>query len=58
VLLETSVATICALTFVWPFAVSADPAQAEFRAFAIAAWIGFLAALVLLLACRVRHTSS
>ena len=57
--LAGSIAVICALTFVWPFAVSADPSHPAFRAAALTALISFLSALVVILvekACRARRT--
>jgi hypothetical protein len=53
--LWVSTAAICALTFVWPAAISADPEQAAFKLPAIAALIVFFAALLGLLAKRIRE---
>jgi hypothetical protein len=44
-----TIAVMCALTFVWPFAISADPSQPVFKWVAIATLILFFASLVLLL---------
>ena len=47
------VAAICVLTFVWPFAVSTDPAQPAFKIVAIAVLLLFFAAMLVLLAQRL-----
>jgi hypothetical protein len=52
-LLWLSVAAICFLTFVWPFAISIDPEQPYFKAPAIGALLTFFAATGLLLAQRI-----
>ncbi len=56
VLLTLSAVLACALTFLWPFAVSADPADPAFRAIAIATLVVFLASLAALAALRLRAT--
>ena len=48
-----SIAAMCTLTFVWPFAVSAEPDQPAFKAAAIASLLLFLGALLALLAGRI-----
>ena len=55
--LAASVASACALTFVWPFAVSADPADPAFRVLAIATLLAFLVSLAALSALRLRRAS-
>jgi hypothetical protein len=57
-LLWLSTAAICGLTFVWPFAVSADPDQPAFKYLAIGVLLVFLLSMLVLLACRARRTSS
>ena len=52
-LLAVSVAAMLALTFVWPLAVSADPAHPEFKGAAIVTFILFFAALSALLVLRL-----
>ena len=52
--LGLSVAAILFLTFVWPFAVSADPADGRFRIAAVATFVAFLGAIVLLAVERLR----
>jgi hypothetical protein len=42
------------LTFVWPFAVSADPGDATFRVLAIGTFIGLLASIGALALLRLR----
>jgi hypothetical protein len=54
-ILAASAASACALTFVWPFAVSADPADPAFRTVAIATFVAFLFSLVALAALRLRR---
>ena len=54
-ILAASVAAACALTFVWPFAVSADPADPAFRTLAIGTFVTFLVSLAALAASRVRR---
>ena len=44
----------CALTFVWPFAVSADPGDPVFRVLAIATFIALLASIAALAVARLR----
>ena len=51
--LAASVAAMCLLTFVWPLAVSADPADSAFQVAAIATFTVFLVALALRLAARL-----
>ena len=53
-LLLGAVLVILVLTFVWPFAVGADPASAGFRVIAIAAFVVFLTAVGVLAAGRLR----
>ena len=48
-----AIAAMCALTFVWPFAVSTDPSHPVFKTVAIAALLVFLATLATLLVERV-----
>ncbi len=48
-----TIAAMCALTFVWPFAVSPDPSQPVFKWVAIATLISFLAALIAVLIARL-----
>lgn len=55
-ILWASVAAICVLTFVWPFAVSPDPAHPVFKVAAIATFAAFLVSLAVLLACKPRRT--
>lgn len=52
-ILAASAALACALTFVWPFAVSADPADPAFRTVAIATFVAFLVSLASLAALRL-----
>jgi len=47
------VVAICLLTFVWPFAVSPDPAQPAFKIAAIAVLLLFFASMLVLLAERL-----
>lgn len=54
-LLGLSVAAIVALTFVWPFAVSPDPADPCFRIAAIATFLVFLGSLAALVVARLRR---
>jgi hypothetical protein len=57
--LWTSVAAMVCLTFVWPFAVSADPAQDAFKPAAIGALSVFVLAMAVILvekACRAPRT--
>jgi hypothetical protein len=54
-ILAASVVSACLLTFVWPFAVSADPADPTFRPLAIGTFIVLLAAVVLLAFLRLRR---
>lgn len=53
--LAASVASACLLTFVWPFAVSADPADPTFRLLAIGTLASFLASIVALVLQRLRE---
>ena len=53
--LAASVAGACALTFVWPFAVSADPADPAFRTLAIGTFVAFLVSLVAGAALQLRR---
>ena len=55
-ILVTSTATMCALTFVWPFTVSHDPSHPGFKLAAVAAFVAFLVSLAFLLACKGRRT--
>ena len=52
-LLWICVAAICMLTFVWPFAVSPDPAQPAFKIAAIAVLLLFFLSMLVLLAGRL-----
>ena len=54
-LLSGSVAVILFLTFVWPFALSADPADPQFRIAAIAAFVAFLGAVASLAVARLKR---
>lgn len=54
-LLTLSVVAILALTFVWPFAVSPDPADPRFEIAAIAAFALFLGSVAALAAARLRR---
>jgi hypothetical protein len=57
--LWSSVAAMLALTFAWPFAVSADPAQPLFKPVAIATLVAFLASMLAVLvekACKAPRT--
>lgn len=54
-----SVIAMLALTFVWPFVVSADPAQPLFKPVAIGTFCVFVAAMAILLvekACKAPRT--
>jgi hypothetical protein len=54
-----SVAAMVALTFAWPFVVSADPAQPLFKPVAIAVLVVFLASMLAILvdrACKAPRT--
>ena len=54
--LGASVAAMLLLTFVWPVAVSSDPAHAGFKIAAIATFAVFFLALAVLLAARLART--
>ena len=54
-LLTLSVLAIVALTFVWPFALSSDPADPRFRIVAIATFVVFLGSLAALAVARLRR---
>ena len=54
VLLAASVVAMCLLVFVWPLAVSADPAHPLFRIVAIATFAVFFASLIVVLVARLR----
>jgi hypothetical protein len=54
-LLSGSVATILFLTFVWPFLISSDPADARFRIAAIAAFVVFLFTVAALAVVRLKR---
>jgi hypothetical protein len=51
-----SVAATLLLTFVWPLAVSSDPAHAGFKIAAIATFAVFFLSLAVLLAARLART--
>ncbi len=53
-LLGISVAAIVALTFIWPYALSPDPADPRFRVAAIAAFVAFLGSVLALAVARLR----
>ena len=53
--LAASILAMCLLTFVWPFAVSPDPADPIYRIAAISAFFAFLVWLAALLACKARR---
>ena len=55
--LAASVVGACALTFVWPFAVSADPADPAFRVLATGTLLAFLVSLAALSALRLRRAN-
>lgn len=52
-ILGASVLATLLLTFVWPMAVSADPAHAGFKTAAIVTFVVFFVALAVLLAVRL-----
>jgi len=52
-LFRVSVAATLLLTFIWPVAVSADPAHAGFKFAAIVTFAVFFIALAVLLAARL-----
>ena len=52
-----SIGAMCALTFVWPFVLSADPAHPPFKVAAIATLLVFLASLVALLTVRLSRSN-
>ena len=54
-LLIAATASILLLTFVWPFAISADPADPRFRVAAIAVFVFFLAAVTILAVARLKR---
>jgi hypothetical protein len=54
VVMWTSIAAICLLTFVWPLAVSADPGHPAFKIAAIATFAVFFTSLAALLAVRLK----
>ena len=54
-ILALASASACLLTFVWPFAVSADPADATFRTLAIGTFITLLASIAVLALLRLRR---
>lgn len=56
-ILAASAASACLLTFVWPFAVSADPADATFRTLAIGTFVVFLASIATLAFLRLRRAA-
>jgi hypothetical protein len=53
-ILAAAVVAACLLTFVWPFAVSSDPADATFRVLAIGTFIALLASIGALGLLRLR----
>lgn len=53
-ILAVTAAAACLLTFVWPFAVSADPGDPRFRMLAIATFIALLASIAALALIRLR----
>jgi hypothetical protein len=56
-ILAASCASACFLTFVWPFAVSADPADAAFRTLAIGTFLVLLASIATLAFLRLRRAA-
>ena len=50
-----SIVVMCALTFVWPLAVSADPGHPVFKIAAITTFAVFFASLAALLAVRLKE---
>ena len=56
-ILAVASASACVLTFVWPFAVSADPADAIFRTLAIGTFVTFLASIAALAFLRLRRAA-
>ena len=54
-LLRFSVVAIVALTFVWPFALSPDPADPRFRIAAMAAFVLFFGSVTVLAVARLRQ---
>jgi len=55
--LAASSAAACLLTFVWPFAVSADPADATFRMLAIGTFVALIASIAALAFLRLRRAA-
>jgi hypothetical protein len=53
--LAASTASACVLTFVWPFAVSADPGDPTFRLLAIGTFVALLASIAGLAILRLRR---
>ena len=53
-----SVAAMCLLTFVWPFAVSADASHPVYRVAATFTLLAFFASMLVLLARRARLPQS
>jgi membrane protease YdiL (CAAX protease family) len=51
-----TIVAMCALTFVWPFTVSADPANPAFKVAAIATLLAFLVSLAALLTAGLRRS--
>jgi len=56
-LLTAAAASACLLTFVWPFAVSADPGDPTFRVLAIGTFIALLASIAGLAFLRLRGSA-
>ena len=48
-----AIAAMGLLTFIWPLAISADPAHPGFKVAAIAAAVAFFVSLAVLLAARI-----
>jgi hypothetical protein len=56
-ILAASCAFACFLAFVWPFAVSADPADAAFRTLAIGTFVVLLGSIAALAFLRLRRAA-
>lgn len=56
-ILAVAAASACLLTFVWPFAVSADPANATFRMLAMGTFVVLLASIATLALLRLRRAA-
>jgi hypothetical protein len=56
-ILAASAAFACFLTFAWPYAVSADPADPTFRTLAIGTFVVLLASIAALAFLRLRRAA-